>query len=441
MPWSSCRKRRGSSRTTAKSHYQLGLALARAGRRDEATPELQKGRDLIAASDRSQNASLDLTEGRAALAKGDLPLAEAKFQRAIRLGPASAEAQALLGTVLERQGDSRGALSAYRKALDLNPSEPTAQQGLDRLTKISISVEDDSQIGSFEEAIRQGKFKDVEPLLAQYVTDHPTSSWGWYALGYSQFAQQKIGDAIRSLAKSLELDITNAEAHKILGRSLMIIGRFDAAEVEFEQGLRYKPDSAELHYNLGKLHSIQDNWEPARKQFEAALEIDPSYVEALDALGLAMEALGHDQEAVADYQKAVELNDRTPWHLRLGAREPQCLLQSHRRPRQGAGLRAAGAGARPGIRSRAVPEGTRRRTPGPVAGRGGRPDSRDRDQPSRIVLLLRARGRLPTSGPDGRKQESARHLQAPGSRVGRARQTSARPGRGRDACHSVGTAA
>ena len=291
-----------------ESHYQLGLALARAGRRDEATPELQKGRDLIAASDRSQNASLDLTEGRAALAKGDLPLAEAKFQRAIRLGPASAEAQALLGTVLERQGNSRGALTAYRKALELNPSEPAAQQGLDRLTKISISVEDDSQIGSFEEAIRQGKFQDVEPLLAQYVTDRPTSSWGWYALGYSQFAQQKIGDSIRSLAKSLELDITNAEAHKILGRSLMIIGRFDAAEVEFQQGLRYKPDSAELHYNLGKLHSIQDNWEPARKQFEAALEIDPSYVEALDALGLALEALGHDQEAVAAYQKAVELN-------------------------------------------------------------------------------------------------------------------------------------
>jgi cytochrome c-type biogenesis protein CcmH/NrfG len=56
-------------------------------------------------------------------------------------------------------------------------------------------------------------------LLAQYVEDRPTSSWGWYALGYSQFAQQKIGDSIRSLAKSLELDVTNAEAHKILGRA------------------------------------------------------------------------------------------------------------------------------------------------------------------------------------------------------------------------------
>ena len=92
--------------------------------------------------------------------------------------------------------------------------------------------------------IRAGKFAEVEPRLAAYVKERPSSSWGWYALGYSQFAQQKIGESIQALAKSLQLDIRNAEAHKILGRNLMIIGRFDAAQVEFEQALRYKPDSA-----------------------------------------------------------------------------------------------------------------------------------------------------------------------------------------------------
>jgi tetratricopeptide (TPR) repeat protein len=89
----------------------------------------------------------------------------------------------------------------------------------------------------------------------------------------------------------------------------MIIGRFDEAQVEFEQALRYKPDSAEIHYNLGKLFSIQDNWEPARKEFEAALRSEPSYVEALDALGFAMEALNDDTGAVALYEKAIALNE------------------------------------------------------------------------------------------------------------------------------------
>src|SRR5207244_9040811 len=85
---------------------------------------------------------------------------------------------------------------------------------------------------------------------------------------YSQFAQKKIGDSIKSLSRALQLNIGNAEAHKILGRDLMIIGRFDAAQIEFEQGIRYAPNSAEMHYNLGKLFSIQDNWESARTEFE-----------------------------------------------------------------------------------------------------------------------------------------------------------------------------
>ena len=180
-------------------------------------------------------------------------------------------------------------------------------------------------MAELERYIREARYAEVEPLLAAYVKERPPSSWGWYALGYSLFAQQKIGESIQALAKSLQLDVTNAEAHKILGRNLMIIGRFDAAQIEFEQAIRYKPDSAEMHYNLGKLFSVQDNWEPARKAFEAAVRIDPSYLEALDALGFALEALGDDAGAVAKYEKAIALNDGAarapspPPHVNLSA--------------------------------------------------------------------------------------------------------------------------
>jgi tetratricopeptide (TPR) repeat protein len=88
----------------------------------------------------------------------------------------------------------------------------------------------------------------------------------------------------------------------------MIIGRFDAAQIEFEEGIRLRPDSAEMHYNLGKLFSVQDNWEAARKALEAAVRLDPKYLEALDALGFAFEALGDDMGAVSRYEQAIALN-------------------------------------------------------------------------------------------------------------------------------------
>lgn len=268
---------------SGEAHYQLGLALARAGRKEEAAAALQKGRALVAAGDREQNAALDLAEGQAALGRGDLEEAASRFRRAAEARPESTEARRGLAAVAERKAAAQSEAN---------------------------TVDDPARVADFESYIREGRFVDVEPLLADYVTERPSSSWGWYALGYSRFAQQKIGESIKALARSLELDIRNVEAHKILGRNLMIIGRFDAAQIEFEQGLRYKPDSAELHYNLGRLFSIQDNWEPARKALEAAVQIDPSYVEALDALGFAMEALGDDAGAIANYQKAIAINDQ-----------------------------------------------------------------------------------------------------------------------------------
>ena len=302
-----------------EAHYQLGLALARSGKKDEGTAEIKHGRELSAADERTQNANMDIAEGNAALDKGDLQTAAAKFRHASELAPESGDAQRFLGMVLEKERDSQGAVTAYRKALALNPGDQVAKENLDRLTlpespgeavKRETAGHDPAEVSEFEDYIRQGRFSEVEPLLANYVKDRPTSSWGWYALGYAQFAQKKLGDSIGSLAKSLELNIKNAEAHKILGRDLMIIGRFDAAQTEFEQGIRYDPASAEIHYDLGKLFSMQDNWENARKEFQEALRLNPSYVEAIDALGFALEALGDDAAAVANYEEAIALNEQ-----------------------------------------------------------------------------------------------------------------------------------
>ena len=341
---------------SGEANYQLGLALVRAGRKEEAAAQLKKGRDLVAADNRAQNALLDIADGRAALERKDFDEAVSKFRRASQLRPESAEPQRLLGAALERQGDIAGAAAAYEKALALSPHDASARRSLEKLqsrqgaatappaaggpapaaaastpspsvTDVPIAPmavtpgsgvsdwDDRARVTELEGYIRDAKWTEVEPLLMKYVAERPKSSWGWYALGYAYFAQKKIGESIKALATSLQLDLKNVEAHKILGRNLMIIGRFDAARTEFEQAIRYKPDSAESHYNLGKLFSMQDDWERARGAFEAALRIDSGYLEALDGLGFALEALGDDAGAVAKYQEAIALNEARGGHF------------------------------------------------------------------------------------------------------------------------------
>jgi tetratricopeptide (TPR) repeat protein len=292
-----------------EAHYQLGLALSRAGRKSEAAPELQKGRELVEERERTQNLALDLSEGRAALERGDLDDAKAKFRHALHEEPDSGAANRLLGLALAKQGDTKGGVAALGKALEIDPEDSVASSNLAKLKPPEASGDDPNAINATETYIRQKQFKEAESLLITYLRSRPNSAWGWYALGYSQFAQRLIGDSIRSLAKSLQFDINNAEAHKILGRDLLIVGRFDAARIEFEQGIRLRPDSAELHYNFGKLYSINDEWASARRELAEAVRLDPSYVEGWDALGFAEEALGNGTQAVAAYEKAISLND------------------------------------------------------------------------------------------------------------------------------------
>ena len=314
---------------SGEAHYQLGLALARNGQQQEGAAEVKKGRELSSADERNQNAQLDISEGRAAFEKGELLEAEAKFRHAIRLQPNSPVAQHLLGVILDKEGNTEEAIVAYQRAVELNPGDLNARQNLARLKPPEMPVaqtssplsstgntggimstdDDPAKISEFEKYIHDNQYKEVEPLLASYVKDHPDSSWGWYALGYCQFAQKKLGESIQSLARSLSLNVKNADSHKILGRDLMAIGRFDAAQTEFEQAIRFAPNSSESHYDLGKLFSLQDNWIAARKEFEETLRLEPSYIEAIDSLGFAQEALGDDAAAVQTYQQAIALNE------------------------------------------------------------------------------------------------------------------------------------
>jgi tetratricopeptide (TPR) repeat protein len=161
-----------------------------------------------------------------------------------------------------------------------------------------------------QDLIVKERFQEVEPQLQSYLSTHSSSWMAYYFLGYVQFRRRKIGESIKSLAKSLEINPDSPEAHKMLGKDLTIIGRYDYALREYNAALRLDPGSAEVHYNFGKIFAIQDEWPNARAEFENAIQLDANYMEAYNALGFAMEAVGEDAEAEKDYLTAIRLNEQ-----------------------------------------------------------------------------------------------------------------------------------
>jgi len=210
------------------------------------------------------------------------------------------------------------------------------------MEKSLMAVKDDlEQLERLEQYIRDGKFREVDPLLQSYLKAHPDSARAYYDLGYALFRTRRISASVEALAKSLQLDINNAEAHKILGLDLSMAGKLDEARMELEQAARLNPNSAEIHYFLGRIHYTQNVFPLAKQEFEAAIRLDPSYMKAYDNLGLTMEGMGDDQAALADYGKAIQLMERqggkSEWpYLNLGAmynrlNKPELALEYSRR--------------------------------------------------------------------------------------------------------------
>ena len=356
-----------------------------------------------------RNASLDIAEGRAALDRGALDEAAQKFRHAVQAQPDSADAQQYLGSVLEKQGKADEAIAAYKKALELNPASTIAKARLEELTRPAASADDPARIAEVEGYIREGKFADAEPVLAAYVKERPASSWGWYALGYSLFAQQKIGESIKRAG-----EVARARRHQRRGA----------------QDPRPRPDD---HRPLRRRADRVRAGHPLQARFGGdALQprqaaVDPGQLGA-GAQGVRGGARASTRStwrrwmrwasrwkrsattrrAVANYQKAIALNDERHGTFALAAREPERLLQRDRRSGQGARARAA-------ARSRSIrksdgalfQQGARRRAPGRSRRRGQGAERRHRPQPARIVVLLRAGRRLSAARLDGREQEGA----------------------------------
>src|SRR5207248_2363848 len=260
------------------ARYQLGLALTRAGQRTEGAAELEKARVAIEEERKLETAGQLMGEARTSLESGQNDAAVGSLQKLVRLLPASPEAHHQLGLALLASGDRTAAGASFEKALELDPRYNPAREALQRAgqqpARASTDPPDDpATVWRFEDYIRRQQFKAVEPLVFDYLKANPKSWWGHYVLGYALFGQRRIGDSIAALAKSLQLNINNADAHRLLGRDLVTIGRYDAAQTELEQALKLRPQWAEAHYDLGKIYSAHDNYPPARREFEEAIRL------------------------------------------------------------------------------------------------------------------------------------------------------------------------
>jgi tetratricopeptide (TPR) repeat protein/tRNA A-37 threonylcarbamoyl transferase component Bud32 len=225
-------------------------------------------------------------------AQGDLKGAIECFHKALDLNPKLVQAHYNLGNALYEQGDLKGVIACFHKALALDPKLVQAHNNLGLALQAQGDVK--GAIARFKKAL------DLDPKLVQ----------AHHNLGLALQAQGDVKGAMACYTKALELDSKYAEAHNNLGLALQAQGDVKGAIACFKQALQLDPGCAKAHNNLGNSLKVTKDVSGAIACYRKALTLDPKLATAHYNLGNALQAHGDLKGAIACYRKAVDLDPK-----------------------------------------------------------------------------------------------------------------------------------
>jgi tetratricopeptide (TPR) repeat protein len=140
-----------------------------------------------------------------------------------RLGPMRADVQRQIGDISRRLGDVDGAITAYRRALELDPDFAVVRFQLSRLLE------------------SRGQDREAERELTAALDAVPTYAEATLALAALRRRKGRPGDSLIMLIEVLERDPYNFDALLALGDTLAVLGRDRDAIYAFNRILRFDP--------------------------------------------------------------------------------------------------------------------------------------------------------------------------------------------------------
>lgn len=153
-----------------------------------------------------------------------------------------------------------------------------------------------------------------------------------YALKGRGFAFFALGDyqqAIKDYTRVLELDSDSVTTYNRRGNAYYNLGNYQQAIKDYNMAIvieefnvddirrentlfgidqRVQTTLAESRYNRGTAYSSLKNYEEALKDYDKAIELDPQFSKAYNNRGKAHFALGNYQQAIIDMKRSVEID-------------------------------------------------------------------------------------------------------------------------------------
>src|SRR6516165_2498405 len=169
---------------------------------------------------------------------GKLDAAAVQYRKALRLDPQLARAHVMLGIVLRRQSDHKGALAEFRQAVALDPNDPNAQFNLGK--ELKEDGDTAGAIAAFQKAIE---------LKPDFEQAHYNLGIALRSQGDTEAAHKELNEL--SELRKFRARLAQSKLLILQGVDALKQNQLDNAQSFFEQAIDNSPELPTGYYYLG----------------------------------------------------------------------------------------------------------------------------------------------------------------------------------------------
>ncbi len=231
----------------------------------------------------------------------------------------------LYGSLLEKKGDTRGAIDAYMQGFSINPNKKIA---FTRCADILLSINDfESVLSLLNETLAEDpdnilaqaylfrtflemKNEEEAERIAQAMVHHDLSEHPDILPRIAKLLYEKnmLSDAALAYEQIVRNGSRDTQASTRLGEIYIALGELDKASARLDYALSLDPGNVKAYFLLGRIDLEKNNERAARTKFEKVLSMDETFSAVHSTLGTWLKERGRDEEALKEFEKALTMD-------------------------------------------------------------------------------------------------------------------------------------
>jgi tetratricopeptide (TPR) repeat protein len=215
-------------------------------------------------------------------------MAKQSYLRAISLDPGNSEILSSLGFIMLRQKNFKEAVDTFKKSVDYSEDPLGPRLGL--VLAYIANGESEEALREFEKAVEE----DSEVIIN--------------AIDYIAYGNLS-DDYITEFSKiALEFDADDPWYYNELGSQLSNLKKYELANTSYKKGIDRYPNNGMLYSGSAWVNFKQKRYKESIEKFRKSVKFSKDPIEPRLGLALAYIANGDSDDALTEFEKAVEEN-------------------------------------------------------------------------------------------------------------------------------------